>query len=102
MIAGGDSVVSKVSEVTDGGLRVERFFLHSNKPLKVDGWGDTDPLFGIHKRPEKIHSLLLCVDDILRRGVQDDAFVVTVSPSFLYILLRPLQKKLLEFQKVVL
>ena len=62
----------------------------------------TDPLFGIHKRPEKIHSLLFFVDDRLRRVVQDDAFVVTVSPSFLYILLRPLQKKLLEFQKVVL
>ncbi len=30
MIAGGDSVVSKVSEVTDGGLRLERFFLHSS------------------------------------------------------------------------
>ena len=71
MIAGGDSVVSKVSEVTDGGLRVERFFLHSNKSLKVDGWGDTDPLFGIHKRPEKIHSLLFCVDDRLRRVVQE-------------------------------
>ena len=37
MIAGGDSVVSKVSEVTDGGLRLERFFLHSDKSLKVDG-----------------------------------------------------------------
>ena len=54
------------------------------------------------KRPEKIHSLLFCVDDRLRRGVQDGAFVVTVSPSFLYILLRPLQKNLFEFQKVVL
>jgi len=50
MIAGGDSVVSKVSEVTDGGLRLERFFLQSNNSLKVDGWGDTDPLLGIHTR----------------------------------------------------
>ena len=61
-----------------------------------------DLVLGIHKRPEKIHSLLFCVDDRLRRGVQDGAFVVTVSPSFLYILLRPLQKNLFEFQKVVL
>ena len=56
----------------------------------------------MHKRPEKIHSLLFCVDDRLRRVVQDSAFVVTVSLSFLYILLRPLQKKLLKFQEVVL
>ena len=62
----------------------------------------TDLALGIQKRPEKIHSLLFCVDDRLRRVVQDVAFVVTVLPSFLYILLRPLQKKLLKFQKVVL
>jgi hypothetical protein len=48
MVTGGDSGVSKVSEVTDGGLRIERFFLHSNKSLKVDGWADTDLLLGIH------------------------------------------------------
>ena len=62
----------------------------------------TDLELGIHKCPEKIHSLLFFVDDRLRRVVQDNAFVVTVLPSFLYILLRPLQKKLLESQKVVL
>ena len=62
----------------------------------------TDPQLGIHKRPEKIDSLLFFVDDRLRRVVQDSAFVVTVSLSFLYILLRPLQEKLLEFQEVLL